>query len=65
MVRKREVYATAFNMPYWIRKIGTVHQKTKENLIYSQYIVYFSQCHKQYCSIGMYWYNFQITAFSI
>lgn len=38
MVRKREVYAPAFNMPYWISKIGKVNQKTKENLIYSLYI---------------------------
>lgn len=40
MVRKREVYATAFNMPYWISKIGKVNQKTKENLIYNLYFFF-------------------------
>lgn len=66
MVRKREVYATAFNMPYWISKIGKVNQKTKENLIYNLYIFFsFPSVTKQFCSMGMYWYNFQITAFTI
>lgn len=51
---------------YWISKIGKVNQKTKENLIYNLYIFFtFPSVTKQFCSMGMYWYNFQITAFSV
>lgn len=63
MVRKREVYATAFILDKQNRKSKSKNKR--ESYLQSLYFFTFPSVTKQFCSMGMYWYNFQITAFSV